>query len=77
MEILMYRRGSFRNVLCFIFYGVYYSQIGDPCYHAVEILVHHLAVKVPDKAEFRQKASSAIVELTLGLPQEYFSRLVR
>ena len=52
-------------------------QIGGPCYDAVEILIHHLAVKVPDKAEFRQKASSAIVELTLGLPQEYFSRIVR
>ena len=43
----------------------------------MEILIHHLAFKVPDKAEFRQKASSAIVELTLGLPQEYFSRIVR
>ena len=53
-----------------------FLQLGDGCGPAVGVLIHHLAVKVPEKADFRHKASSAIVDLALGLPTG-FSQTVR
>ena len=42
--------------------------VSDDAYDAVEILIHHLAMKVPDKAEYRHRASAAINILMMGLP---------
>lgn len=53
------------------------ATVGDASFGSVEILVQHLAMKVPDRAEFRQKASSAIVDLLIGLPGHVFTRIVR
>jgi hypothetical protein len=43
----------------------------------VEILAQHLALHVPDRAEFRSKASAAIVDIMRGLPGHHFRKLVR
>ena len=51
-------------------------KVGNNCGDAVEIMIQHLAVKVPEKAEFRHKASAAIVALILGLDQDAFTRTV-
>uniref|UniRef100_A0A0K2TBV8 NonSMC condensin II complex, subunit D3 [Callithrix jacchus] n=1 Tax=Lepeophtheirus salmonis TaxID=72036 RepID=A0A0K2TBV8_LEPSM len=46
-------------------------------YEGVEIFIQHLAFHVPDKAEFRQKASSTIVSITRRLPRIFYNRVVR
>ena len=45
--------------------------------HAVSVLVQHLAVKVPDKAEFRREAAEAIVTLMNALPRDLYTNSVR
>ena len=56
---------------------------GEAVCRAVTILVQHLAVRVPDKADFRREAADAIVTLLSALPDamlsscvEWFTRLV-
>ena len=51
--------------------------VSENSYDAVEILIHHLAMKVPDKAEYRHRASAAINILMTGLPDGYFSNIVK
>ncbi|CAB4055927.1 NCAPD3 [Lepeophtheirus salmonis] len=46
-------------------------------YEGVEIFIQHLAFHVPDKAEFRQKASSTIVSITRRLPRIFYNRVLR
>ena len=50
---------------------------GQPVCKAVCVLVQHMAVKVPDKAEFRREAAEAIVNLMQALPRDMFSSTVR
>ena len=52
-------------------------QLSEDAYDAVEILIHHLAMKVPDKAEYRHRASAAINILMMGLPNKHFSNIVK
>ena len=40
-------------------------------------MVQHLALKVPEKADYRKNASSAIHILLLGLPMSHYSKLVK
>ena len=49
---------------------------GEPASRAVTILVQHLAVRVPDKAEFRREAAEAIVTLLSALPDPLLSSCV-
>merc|ERR1712007_139635 len=51
-------------------------HMDDCCSSVLEILIQHIAIKVPDRAEFRQKASAAIVELTSKIPEESYSRIL-
>ena len=41
------------------------------------VLVQHMAIKVPDKAEFRREAAEAIDSLTGALTRDLFSSTVR
>ena len=50
---------------------------GQAVCRAVGVLVQHMAVKVPDKAEFRREAAEAIVSLMGALPRDLFSNTVR
>ena len=50
---------------------------GQSVCKAVAVLVQHMAVKVPDKAEFRREAAEAIVSLMGALPVDLFSSTVR
>ena len=52
-------------------------QIGEACYEPVEVLVHHMCLRVPDRAESRLRASEAIFEIMLGLPSDLYSRILR
>ena len=56
---------------------------GEAANRAVTVLVQHLALRVPDKADFRREAAEAIVTLLSVLPEtmlsscvEWFTRLV-
>ena len=53
------------------------ASVGEPSNEAVTIMIQHLAMKVPDKAEFRQKASNAIITLLIGLPSGDYTKMVR
>ena len=59
------------------------SEGGEAVSKAVTVLVQHLAVRVPDKADFRREAADAIVTLLSALPDtmltscvEWFTRSV-
>lgn len=52
------------------------AKVGDDSYPAVQVLIQHLALKVPERAEFRQKASGAIITMLLGLPHGFFTKTV-
>ena len=49
---------------------------GEPVSQAVTILTQHLALRVPDKAEFRREAAEAIVTLLSALPEPLLSSCV-
>ncbi len=51
------------------------AKVGDETYDGVKILIQHLAMKVPDRAEFRHKGSLAIITLMLGLPHNHFAEI--
>ena len=51
-------------------------EIKEAVCRAVCVFVQHMAVKVPDKAEFRREAAEAIVSLMGALPRELFSSCV-
>eukprot|EP00092_Neocalanus_flemingeri_P019653 GFUD01021285.1.p1 GENE.GFUD01021285.1~~GFUD01021285.1.p1 ORF type:complete len:1759 (-),score=675.16 GFUD01021285.1:47-5323(-) len=50
---------------------------GDAVCSSVAVLVQHLAVKVPDKAEFRREAAEAIVSLMVTLTGDLYSSSLR
>ena len=50
---------------------------GRPVLEAVSIMVQHLAVRVPDKAEFRREAADAVVTLMSVLPPDLHLASVR
>ena len=50
---------------------------GQAVCRAVGVLVHHMAVMVPDKAEFRREAAEAILSLMWALHRDLFSSTVR
>ena len=58
----------FSSSRVFRFVRVLMKAGGEPICRAVTILVQHLAVRVPDKADFRREAAEAIVSLISGLP---------
>ena len=60
----------------FRFVRVLMSGGGEPVSRAVTILVQHLAVRVPDKAEFRREAAEAIVTLLSALPDALLTSCV-
>ena len=51
-------------------------QLGECAHPAVEVLVQHVALRVPERAEFRLRASLAVVELMRGLPDNVARRIV-
>ena len=51
-------------------------QLGECSHSAVEVLIQHCALRVPERAEFRHRASLAIVELMRGLPTNVTRRIV-
>ena len=52
-------------------------KVGEPSYEAVEVLLQHLCLRVPERAEPRQKTSEAILDIMVGLPTEAYLRVTR
>lgn len=55
----------------------FFFQVGDASHDATEVLIQHLSLQVPERAEYRHKASRAIVDIMRGLPGPVFRRVVR
>ena len=51
--------------------------VGEESCEGVQTLIQHLAMKVPERAEYRHKACDAIITLMLGLPHAFYTATVR
>jgi hypothetical protein len=51
--------------------------MGPESHPGIEIFIQHVALQVPERAEYRAKASQAIVILMRELPGTSFQRVVR
>uniref|UniRef100_A0A2P2I5C0 Condensin-2 complex subunit D3-like n=1 Tax=Hirondellea gigas TaxID=1518452 RepID=A0A2P2I5C0_9CRUS len=60
-----------------IFVKYLLTQIKEHAYDGVYVLVQHLCLRVPDKADFRQKTSQSIVDILRHLPVKLYSRLMK
>nr|XP_045590344.1 condensin-2 complex subunit D3-like [Procambarus clarkii] len=60
-----------------IFVKYILTQIKQDAYDGVYILIQHLCIRVPDKAEFRQKTAQSVVEILRYLPIQLYTRLVK
>ena len=50
--------------------------MGEESCEGVQTLIQHLAMKVPERAEYRHKACDAIIILMLGLPHVFYTATV-
>ena len=50
--------------------------VGEESCEGVQTLIQHLAMKVPERAEYRHKACDAIITLMLGLPHAFYTATV-
>ncbi|KAF2366658.1 Condensin complex subunit 1 C-terminal [Trinorchestia longiramus] len=60
-----------------IFVRYLLTQIKEPAYEGVCILVQHLCLRVTDKADFRQKTSQSVVEILKHLPIKLYTKLIQ
>ncbi|KAK8371964.1 hypothetical protein O3P69_011983 [Scylla paramamosain] len=60
-----------------IFVKYILMQVKEEAYDGVYILIQHLCLQVPDKAEFRQKAAQSVVEILRFLPTHLYVRLIK
>ena len=51
-------------------------KVGEDSCEGVKILIQHLSMKVPERAEYRHKACDAIIILLLGLPHAAYTSTV-
>lgn len=60
-----------------IFVKYLLTQVKQEAYEGVYILIQHLCIRVPDRAEFRQKTAQSIVEILRYLPIQLYTRLMQ
>lgn len=60
-----------------IFVKYLLMQVKEDAYDGVYILIQHLCLQVPDKAEFRQKTAQSVVEILRFLPTNLYVRLIK
>lgn len=60
-----------------IFIKYMLTQIKEEAHEGVYILIQHLCIRVPDKAEFRQKTAQSVVEILRYLPTQLYKRLMK
>ena len=60
-----------------IFVKYIMKQLGKVTYDGIYILVQHLCLNVPDKADFRQKTSQSVVEILRMFPIQIYSRFIK
>ena len=51
-------------------------KVGEDSCEGIKILIQHLAMKVPERAEYRHKACDAIIILLLGLPHSVYTSTI-
>ncbi|XP_064083333.1 LOW QUALITY PROTEIN: condensin-2 complex subunit D3-L-like [Macrobrachium nipponense] len=60
-----------------IFVKYILTQVKEEAYEGVYILIQHICIRVPDRAEFRQKTAQSVVEILRYLPIQLYTRLVK
>ena len=60
-----------------IFVKYLLTQVKEEAYEGVYILIQHICLRVPDKAEYRQKTAQSVVEILRYLPIQLYTRLVK
>ncbi|XP_071518098.1 condensin-2 complex subunit D3-like isoform X2 [Panulirus ornatus] len=60
-----------------IFVKYLLTQVKQDAYEGVYILIQHLCIRVPDRAEFRQKTAQSVVEILRYLPVQLYTRLMK
>lgn len=60
-----------------IFVKYLLMQVKEDAYEGVYILIQHLCLQVPDKADFRQKTAQSVVEILRFLPTNLYGRLIK
>ncbi|XP_068212187.1 condensin-2 complex subunit D3-L [Palaemon carinicauda] len=60
-----------------IFVKYILTQVKDEAHEGVYILIQHICIRVPDRAEFRQKTAQSVVEILRYLPVQLYTRLVK
>ncbi|XP_068227070.1 condensin-2 complex subunit D3-L-like [Palaemon carinicauda] len=60
-----------------IFVKYLLTQVKEDAYEGVYILIQHICIRVPDKAEYRQKTAQSVVEILRYLPIQLYTRLVK
>ncbi|XP_045592017.2 condensin-2 complex subunit D3-L [Procambarus clarkii] len=60
-----------------IFVKYILTQVKEDAYDGVYVLIQHLCVRVPDRAEFRQKTAQSVVEIMRYLPIQLYTRLMK
>lgn len=60
-----------------IFVKYLLTQVREDAHEGVYILIQHLCIRVPDRAEFRQKTAQSVVEILRYLPVKVYIRLMK
>ncbi|XP_042229630.1 condensin-2 complex subunit D3-like isoform X2 [Homarus americanus] len=60
-----------------IFVKYILTQVKQDAYEGVYILIQHLCIRVPDRAEFRQKTAQSVVEILRYLPIQLYTHLMK
>ncbi|KAK3873393.1 hypothetical protein Pcinc_021594 [Petrolisthes cinctipes] len=60
-----------------IFVKYLLTQVREDAHQGVYILIQQLCIRVPDRAEFRQKTSQSVVEILRYLPVKVYIRLMK
>ncbi|XP_066945116.1 condensin-2 complex subunit D3-L-like [Macrobrachium rosenbergii] len=60
-----------------IFVKYILTQVKEEAHEGVYILIQHICIRVPDRAEFRQKTAQSVVEILRYLPIQLYTRLVK
>ncbi|XP_042861506.1 condensin-2 complex subunit D3-like [Penaeus japonicus] len=60
-----------------IFVKYILTQVKEEAHEGVYILIQHLCIQVPDKAEFRQKTAQSVVEILRYLPIQLYTKLMK
>ncbi|XP_025088497.1 condensin-2 complex subunit D3-like [Pomacea canaliculata] len=53
------------------------KMIGKPAFVSIKILLQHMCMQVPDRAEYRSKTAQAVVEILKDFPDEIYAFMLK